>query len=69
MARPPGTAFLGVHPTTILARVGNFEEELTEGILDTGADITLMSMEVLSSMKNPPKVRTGQKINLLQVTG
>ncbi|KAG8727100.1 hypothetical protein FRC10_006450 [Ceratobasidium sp. 414] len=69
MARPPGTAFLGTKPTTTLARIGKEDEVLTEIIVDTGSDITLISHKFWSSMKAPPKEKSGQKINLIQVTG
>ncbi|KAG8726770.1 hypothetical protein FRC10_006778, partial [Ceratobasidium sp. 414] len=69
MARPPGTAFLGTKPTTTLARIGKEDKVLTEIIVDTGSDITLISHRFWSSMKAPPKEKSGQKINLIQVTG
>ncbi len=69
MARPPGTSFLGTKPTTTMARIGEEVEDLTEIIVDTGSDITLISHRFWSSMKRPPKEKSGQKINLVQVTG
>ncbi|QRV96541.1 Retrovirus-related Pol polyprotein from transposon [Ceratobasidium sp. AG-Ba] len=68
MDRPPGTHFLGTRPTVAMARV-NSEEELTEITIDSGSDITLISHNFWSSMKKPPKEKSGQKINLIQVTG
>ena len=38
-------------------------------VADSGSDITLISQNALNSMENFPKVKTGQKINLVQVTG
>ncbi|QRW05927.1 Transposon Ty3-G Gag-Pol polyprotein [Ceratobasidium sp. AG-Ba] len=51
-----------------MARV-NSEEGLTEITVDSGSDITLISHNFWSSMKKPPKEKSGQKINLIQVTG
>ncbi|QRW08790.1 Undecaprenyl phosphate-alpha-4-amino-4-deoxy-L-arabinose arabinosyl transferase [Ceratobasidium sp. AG-Ba] len=68
MDRPPGTHFLGTRPTVAMARV-NSEEGLTEITVDSGSDITLISHNFWSSMKKPPKEKSGQKINLIQVTG
>ena len=68
MDRPPGTHFLGTRPTVAMARI-NSEEGLTEITVDSGSDITLISHNFWSSMKKPPKEKSGQKINLIQVTG
>ena len=38
-------------------------------IVDSGSDITLISQKTLNEMVKPPKVRTGQRIKLVQVTG
>ncbi|QRV81428.1 Ty3/Gypsy polyprotein/retrotransposon [Ceratobasidium sp. AG-Ba] len=51
-----------------MARV-NSEEGLTEITVDSGSDITLISHNFWSSMKKPPEEKSGQKINLIQVTG
>ena len=38
-------------------------------IVDSGSDITLISQKTLEQMLKPPKIRTGQRIKLVQVTG
>ncbi|QRV93047.1 Retrovirus-related Pol polyprotein from transposon [Ceratobasidium sp. AG-Ba] len=69
MDRPPGTSFLGCKPTTILGKIGEEGEGINEITVDSGSDITLISHKCLTSLLNPPKEKTGQKINLIQVTG
>ena len=38
-------------------------------IVDSGSNITLISQKALEQMKKPPKIKTGQHIKLVQVTG
>ena len=38
-------------------------------IVDSGSDITLISQKTLEEMQKPPKIKTGQCINLVQVMG
>jgi hypothetical protein len=68
-ARPPGCTFLGAK--AIVAPVCLTQENCnpTELVIDSGSDITLMSENHLKNMKNAPKIKTGQKINLVQLTG
>ncbi|KAJ3717173.1 hypothetical protein C8R42DRAFT_744318 [Lentinula raphanica] len=69
MARPSGCAFLGARATEALGYINNKEEEPVPVIFDSGSDITLISAKTLSKLAKPPRTRTGQKINLVQVTG
>jgi hypothetical protein len=69
MARPPGTYFLGSHSTTVSAHIGKDNLISTPVTIDSGSDITLISEKCLSTLSNPPKVRSGQRVNLVQVTG
>lgn len=69
MARPPGTSFMGVQPTSVKAWIGEYGKVPENIIADSGADITLVSQEVLKKMEDPPKIKTGQPLNLVQVTG
>ncbi|KAJ3007678.1 hypothetical protein NUW54_g3453 [Trametes sanguinea] len=69
MARPPGCSFLGARATTIEARLQSQEGEQVPVILDSGSDITLISQRTLSAMTNAPRLRAGQKVRLVQVTG
>ena len=69
MSRPAGCAFLGSSASTTKVWLGQYGENPSELIADSGSDITLISMNTLTSMKDPPKIKTGQRINLIQVTG
>jgi len=69
MSRLPGCAFLGSKVTQTTASVGGIKEELVKVIIDSGSDITLISQTALNNLKAKPKIKKGQKINLIQVTG
>ncbi len=68
-SRPAGCAFLGAKATEILGKLDDITTEVIPIIIDSGSDITLISQRTLEQMLKPPKVRTGQRINLIQVTG
>lgn len=69
MARPPGCSFLGAQATATEAWLGSYGINKTRVVIDSGADITLISHLFLSKMEDPPRIKVGQKINLIQVTG
>src|SRR3979490_325976 len=69
MSRPAGCAFLGTNATTTKVWLGEYGKNQRNLVADSGSDITLISQGALSQMDNPPKIRTGQKVNLIQVTG
>ena len=62
-------AFLGTKATTTKVWLGEPGKNQQSLIADSGSDITLISQAALNQMENPPKIRTGQKVNLIQVTG
>ena len=68
-ARPPGCTFLGAKAIVTPVYLMHEDTNLTELVIDSGSDITLISENCLKNLKLPPKVRTGQKINLVQLTG
>jgi len=68
LAQPPGCSFLGAQATQVVT-INPLESNLTKVIVDSGSDITLISFKSLLEMQNPPKIRQGQRINLVQVTG
>jgi hypothetical protein len=41
----------------------------TNMVIDSGSDISLISENHLKTLENPPKPKTGRKINLVQLTG
>lgn len=68
-AKPPGCSFLGAKATQTMAKINDFESKPIPVILDSGSDITLMSEALLGNLRKVPKIRLGQRINLIQVTG
>jgi hypothetical protein len=68
MARPPGTTFLGSRATEALVTINGFKDT-SKVIIDSGSDITLISQQALSQLSSRPRIRAGQNINLVQVTG
>ena len=69
LSRPAGYAFLGAKATTVDAWIGQDRHVQSKIIVDSGSDITLMSDKLWNSLTPRPKLRTGPKINLVQVTG
>jgi hypothetical protein len=69
LAQPPGCSFLGAQATQVMATINSLESNSTKVIVDSGSDITLSVFKSLLKMQNPPKIRQGQRINLVQVTG
>lgn len=69
MARPPGCAFLGSKAMQATVTVGTPGVNPMSVIVDSGSDITLISQKTLENLICKPKIRVGQKINLIQVTG
>ncbi|KIJ29599.1 hypothetical protein M422DRAFT_54099 [Sphaerobolus stellatus SS14] len=68
MARHPGCAFHGSQATATEAWLGEYGKYKTRVVIDSGADITLISHAAVSNLSPKPKVKTGQQINLVQVT-
>ncbi|QRW19822.1 Retrovirus-related Pol polyprotein from transposon [Rhizoctonia solani] len=68
MSQPPGTAFFGSKATIIKGWVQNSYGPKKRITFDSGSEITLINKTLLKSLDPPPKVRTGQKLRLIQVT-
>ncbi|KAF9004132.1 hypothetical protein BDZ89DRAFT_967236, partial [Hymenopellis radicata] len=66
-ARPPGCTFLGSTATEAIAQING--AELVPVIVDSGSDITLIAQETLKKLSTSPKIKIGQQVNLIQVTG
>ncbi|CDO77172.1 hypothetical protein BN946_scf184675.g4 [Trametes cinnabarina] len=69
MARPPGCTFLGASATTLLGRIHQWDSQSIPIIVDSGSDITLISQRTLNKLSELPRIRNGQKVQLVQVTG
>ena len=69
MARPSGCSFLGSKATEVPITIGSLSGLQSSIIIDSGSDITLISQKLLEELSPAPRIRIGQKINLLQVTG
>ena len=69
LARPPGCSFLGAKATEAYASINDVNGKPIPVIVDSGSDITLISQKTLDQMLKAPKVRIGQRIKLIQVTG
>ncbi|KAI9069858.1 hypothetical protein FKP32DRAFT_1691241, partial [Trametes sanguinea] len=69
MARPPGCTFLGASATTLPGRINQWDSDPIPIIVDSGSDITLVSQRTLNKLPDSPRVRNGQKVQLVQVTG
>lgn len=65
-ARPSGCCFLG---SRALEVTGLIKGVRTTMIIDSGSDITLISEKTLKAILPGAKVRKGQRIQLIQVTG
>jgi hypothetical protein len=68
-SKPAGCAFLESCATTTNIWLGEYRKNPQALVVDSGSDITLISQNALKSMDNPPETKTGQKVNLTQVTG
>ena len=69
MARPPGCSFLGATTAHVPVTINSLKENPLDIVIDSGSHIMLISMKTLDGLWEVPKVKKGQKINLIQVTG
>lgn len=69
MSRPPGCSFPGATATGVRGLIGLGATDYSRIIIDSGADITLISEEAYRRIPLPPKPMKGQKVTLRQVTG
>lgn len=69
LARPPGCSFLGSKATSVPITVNSIDSNHSSIIVDSGSDITLVSFRTLQELGLGGKLRIGEKINLVQVTG
>ena len=65
--RPGGRAAEGVSVVSVKGTIGLNDGDVLDLRLDSSADMTLISEELYSSMKNPPQLRQGMKLKLYQL--
>ncbi|EJD40131.1 hypothetical protein AURDEDRAFT_70446, partial [Auricularia subglabra TFB-10046 SS5] len=65
---PPGLSSKGISVLSCRGRVGSLDEELLTIRLDSCADLCLVHQKFLNSMKNPPRIRKGLKVQIAQLT-
>ncbi|KAG8942695.1 hypothetical protein FRC03_002928, partial [Tulasnella sp. 419] len=51
------------------AKIGQDNQHIIDVIIDSGSDITLISSLQLLLISPKPKIKTGQRVHLVQVTG
>ena len=69
LSQPPGYLFLGAKATEAYTSINDIDTKPISVIIDSGSDITLISQKTLDQMLKAQKVRLGQWIKLIQVTG
>jgi hypothetical protein len=68
LAWSPGCSLLAAQATQVPATINSLESNPTKVIVNSGSDVTFIWYILLLEMQNPPKIRQGQRINLVQVT-
>ncbi|EJD35880.1 hypothetical protein AURDEDRAFT_38981, partial [Auricularia subglabra TFB-10046 SS5] len=67
--RPPdGHSSVGIGVLSVNGRVGSADQEPIVLRLDSGASISLIAEEYLKTLIDPPRVRTGLRIEIAQLT-
>ena len=69
MARPPGCSFLSASAAHVPVLINLPTENPSDIIINSRSDITLILEKALKGLLEAPKIKKGQKINLVQVTG
>jgi hypothetical protein len=69
MSRPPGTAFYGNKATIIKGWIQSKLGVKRRITFDTGSEITLINEDLIPELSPVPKIKSGQKLKLVQVTG
>ena len=66
--QPPSTTFLGAQPSKATVRLDLPDSPQTQIVIDSGSNITLVSLRLLDQLPTPPKPKEGQSIKINQVT-
>ena len=67
--RPPGTTFLGTQPSKATVRLNSLNRPVSQIIINSGSNISLISTKLLEKFNPPLKLKEGQDIKINQVTG
>ena len=59
MARPPGCSFLGASPAHVPVSIHSPMKNLSDIIIDSGSDITLISEKALGGLSDSLKIKKG----------
>ncbi|EJD47404.1 hypothetical protein AURDEDRAFT_62317, partial [Auricularia subglabra TFB-10046 SS5] len=65
---PPGLSSVGMKVLSVKGRLGQPDETIIILRLDSGASISLVAESYLKRMRHPPKIHSGLKISLAQLT-
>ena len=65
MARPPVCSFLGASAAHVPVLINLPTENPSDIIINSGSDITLILKKALGGLSETPKIKKGQKINLV----
>ena len=68
IARPPRCYFLGATAVHVPVTINSLKDNSSNIVIDSSSSIILISMKTLDGLQEAPKVKKGQKINLVQVT-
>jgi hypothetical protein len=63
-----GYSTVGTSVLSMKGWIGNLKAMPSDLRLDSGADISLISLSFLETMQSPPKIKTGLKMKLWQLT-
>ncbi len=66
---PEGHSSSGIRALRVQAHIGSLDSPAFAARLDSGADVTLMSEEFLSTLAEPPNIKEGIRMQLYQLTG
>ncbi|KAB5587835.1 hypothetical protein CTheo_8722 [Ceratobasidium theobromae] len=69
MSWPPGTAFFGSKATIIQGWIQSMKGHKQDITFYSGSEITLINEKLLKELEPQPRVKIGQHIKLIQVTG
>ncbi|KZV82817.1 hypothetical protein EXIGLDRAFT_570919, partial [Exidia glandulosa HHB12029] len=65
---PSGYSSVGVSVLSCRGRVGSLDDKTITLRMDSGASLTLVDEGYLQKLHNPPKIRTGLKVEIAQLT-